>query len=127
MQKTMMTKFRPHALCQPKMRPVQEGQTSKKRDDLVYQFKDGQYTLLEVKEIETGEGPGGNTLLCNLISADPRIFPRHEDLDFGLVGVFKDFGNLETEVTLKEKDISGKLIRNRGLILTAPHDVLIER
>ena len=116
-----MRKFRPHSRCKPEMRPVSLSNTPKKRDDLVYLHENGHYTLLQVNEIEEDK------LICNVINADPRIFPRHEDLDFGLVGVFKDFGNLTTQRIINSKDIAGKLLRVRGLILTAPLNVLVER
>ena len=103
------------------MKPVSLSNTSKKRDDLVYTFENGHYTLLQVNDIEEDK------LICSVINADPRIFPRHDDLDFGLVGVFKDFGNLNVQMTVHLKDICGKLLRVRGLIITAPHNILTER
>ena len=103
------------------MRPIRLGKTTKKRDDLVYLFENGHYTLLQVREIE------GDTLVCDVINADPRVFQRHDDLDFGLVGVFKDFGNLAIQRTVHQQEVAGKLLRVRGLILTAPRNVLTER
>ena len=121
MEKTLMRKYRPHGSCESPMKPISLANTTKKRDDLVYLFENGHYTLLQVKQIE------GDSLICDVINADPRVFQRHDDLDFGLVGVFKDFGNLSLQRTVHQREIAGKLLRVRGLILTAPRNVLIER
>ena len=91
----------------------------KSRDDLVYQFKDGRYLLLQVENIV------GNTLHCCEINVSERKFKRHEDINYGLVGVFKDHGKRHIYHRVKCDEIQGKLVRSRGLIMTVPNNVLL--
>jgi len=39
----------------------------------------------------------------------------------------KDFGILNSQRIVDSKDVAGKLVRVRGLIITAPHNILVER
>ena len=121
MERTILRKFRPHTACEKKMKPIKTGKRSKSRDDIVYIFNDGNYLLLKVEDVN------GNVLHCSEISATERIFKRHNDLNFGLVGVFKDFGKRNIYHNVRKSEIHGKLIRSRGLVLTAPKNVLIDR
>ena len=115
-----MRKYRPHLSCKKKIKPVKPGKTSKTRDDLVYQYNDGKYLLLKVEHINE------NILHCSEINATEKIFMRHNDLNFGSVGVFTDYGKRNIEHCVKVSEIHGKLIRTRGLIMIAPNNVLID-
>jgi hypothetical protein len=64
---------------------------------------------------------------CSEINIGEKIFQRHPDLDFGLVGVFKDYGKKNIYHDIAKTDIHGKLVRTRGLIITAPNNVLTEK
>ena len=120
MQRTYLRKFRPHKDCKKKMREIKPGKTNKSRDDLVYTFTDGQYSLFKVEEVN------GNILTCSEINFVPKIFQRHPDLMFHLVGVFQDLGKKNVMRKLNRKQIKGKLVRVRGLIITVPCSVLLE-
>ena len=115
----MMRKYRPHN-CEKKMKPIKEGKTTKSRDDLVYTFNEGNFLLLKV------ESKTNDVLNCSEINCEAKTFSRHEDLNFGLVGVFKDFGKRNRFHQIHENSIQGKLIRSRGLVMTASKNVLLE-
>ena len=115
-----MRKLRPHRHCQKPIKQIKLGRTSKSRDDLVYTYDSGEYLLLKVEEID------GQRLHFSEINCTPKIFSRHEDIPFGLVGVFRDFGKRNVFHDINVNDIQGKLVRTRGLIMTIPKNVLIQ-
>jgi hypothetical protein len=120
MKKTLMRKFRPHPSCTKKVTEIKPGRTSKSRDDLVYVYENGHYLLLKVENNENG------ILYCSEINKEPMVFNRHSDLNFGLVGVFKDFGKKNIYHRIPVQNVAGKLVRSRGLLMTAPINILIE-
>ena len=103
-----------------KSRQSNQEKTTKSRDDLVYTFQNGEYLLLKV------ENKVNDILQCSEINCQEKVFARHADLNFGLVGVFQDYGKRSNFHEIHENSIDGKLIRSRGLVMTAPNNVLTE-
>jgi len=121
MERLLLRKYRPHARCQPSMRPVRVGKTSKSRDDLFYTFRNGIYRLFQVKEIVDNE------LRCLEFNLLDKTFSADNSLNFGLVGVFRNMGKKAGERIVAKADIDGKVISSKGLLFTAPRNILAER
>ena len=124
MQKLLLRKMRPHLSCQNKMKPVRLGRTPKTRDDMIYTFKEGMYRLYHVKAIEENENE--NEFTCKEFNIEEKYFRRHQTLDFGSVGVFKNLGYKTVTVVVKDSEIAGKVIAIGCLLLTSSKNVLTE-
>ena len=104
------------------MKPVRLQKTPKTRDDLIYTFKEGIYRLYHVKAIEENE----KEFTCKEFNIEEKYFRRHQTLDFGSVGVFKNLGYKTVTVVVKDSEIAGKVIAIGCLLLTSSKNVLTE-
>ena len=120
MQKLLLRKFRAHSICLPDMKPIVLGATPKTRDDLVYTYVNSQYHLFKVTEIDD------ECYICKEFNVTAKNFRRHPNLDFGKVGIFRNFGFKTTVHRLKWSEIRGKVICIGSLLMSVPKNVLVE-
>ena len=104
------------------MKPIWLSRTPKTRDDIVYTFSEGLYRLYEVKEISDD----GKQYMCKEYNVANKIFRRHQTLDFGVVGVFRNHGYKTEMVNVQDKDVCGKLVSIGSLLFTVSINVLTE-
>ena len=121
MQKLLLRKFRPHGSCSVQMKPVKIGQTAKTRDDLIYTFKDRLYRLFKVVDIEE------ESFTCQEFNTTPKFFRRHQNLDFGVTGVFNNKGYKTGVFNVERRDMAGKVVMvGNSLLMTVPINILTE-
>ena len=122
MQKLLLRKFRAHPSCVNQMKPIRLSRTPKTRDDIIYTFSDGVYRLFKVEEI----GDVEKEYLCKEYNVSNKTFRRHQTLDFGVVGVFRNHGYKMELVTVQHQEICGKLVSIGSLLFTVSINVLTE-
>ena len=122
MQKHLLGKYRPHPSCQNGMEPVTTHVTAKTRDDLIYTIEDGDYELYKVVEVQEDRN-----YKCRKFNTSPKSFMRHQDLDFGKVGVFNNHGYHNIFFQVEHKDVKGKVFQFHSLLLTIARNVLAEK
>ena len=123
MARLLLSKYRPHGSCLVRMKPIKTSSTPKTRDDLIYTFEDGRYKFYAVDSVNTDV----ETYCCTELNISPKVFRRHEDLDFGRVGVFQHLGRKTITRDLTLEEIHGKLYSYKGLVMSLPVNILTER
>lgn len=103
------------------MKPIRPNSTSKARDDLVYIYKEKQYSMYQVLEILDD-----NYYDCVELNIEEKIFTRHASLNFGKVGVFKYHGLTTIKRNIHIEEINGKVVMNQNLLMTVPMNVLTQ-
>ena len=121
MEKILLKKFKPH-VCVPQMKPVKVKETAKTRDNLVYTFADGAYSVFEV----TDEHDDGS-FRCVELNVEEKTFATCRSLNFGHVGIFKNRGYTTITKQLRQNDFAGKVVKVEDLFVTVPLNVLVER
>ena len=116
----LLRKYRPYHSCEAKMKPVKVSTTAKTRDDLVYTYHNEGFQFYQVTDVEDGE------LLCVELNMGPKVFSRHDTLNFGLVGVFEDYGKKTTQRRLTYSELAGKVFSHKGLLMSIPVNILCE-
>ena len=119
MQKLLMRKYRSHTKCETEMKPIRTGSTTKSRDDLVYVYKDENFTLYQVQEVLENDW-----FECVELNTEDKFFTRHGSLNFGRVGVFKDHGLTTIIKRIHISEIAGKVVSNMKLLFTVPMNIL---
>ena len=121
MQKLLLRKFRPHTSCSVQMKPVRIGQTAKTRDDLVYTLQDGVYRLFQVVDMDE------DSFTVHEFNITPKSFRRHQNLDFGVTGVFNNNGYKTGVFVVEKEEIGGKVVMvGNSLLMTVPINILTE-
>ena len=121
-QKMLLRKFRPGHPCRKAMKPVKPyDKKFKARDDLIYTFANGTACLFQV----VSDGHDGE-YTCHKFNVEPKTFHWERRLDFGLVGVFQKQGLAHERHTVQHRDIKGKVISSKGLLITVPLNILLE-
>ena len=103
------------------MKAIKDYRTPKTRDDLVYVFEDNDFKFYQVKEVL-----GNDTFQCLQLNAEKKQYRRHPDLEFDYVGVFQSRGLKTTTRNIHLSQVSGKVYKYKGLIMTIPLNVLKE-
>ena len=106
--------------CKPTM-TVTTHETSLECNNLVYTFKDKTHNLYLIKKIHHDE------LTCVKIKTEEKFFPETPTLSWEKVGVFKEKGITSDHVKINHKEIAGKVIRVKDVLLTCPENVLHEK
>ena len=95
--------------------------TSMECNNLIYTFKQNKYTLYQVKSID------GNQLTCQIQETLPCTFPETPSLNWGIIGVFAKGDLLPNEVVIDKKNVKGKVLNVKHLLLTCPLNILREK
>ena len=103
------------------MKPIRIGCTGKSRDDLIYTFEDGHYTLFKVVSMT------GTRYLCKEYNISGKTFNKEPTLQFQQVGVFNNHGFKTEKITVRPSEIKGKVFSLGAILMTIPSNVLLER
>ena len=90
-------------------------------NNLVYTFKQNVYTMYLVKSIND------NQLTCQIQEKLPCTFPEIPSLNWGIIGVFQKGNLLPDEVVISRRDVKGKVVNVKNLLLTCPINILREK
>ena len=90
-------------------------------NNLIYTFKQNEYTVYLVKSINDNE------LTCQIQETLPCSFPETPTLNWGIIGVFDKGNLLPHEVVIPRKDVKGKVLNVKSLLLTCPLNILREK
>lgn len=117
----LMRKLRPPHQCKTKMKPLKSITTAQSADNLLYTFENNQYCLYKVLECLDN-----NEFKCVELNIEDKKFQRHQSLNFGKVGVFKNHGLTTVERVLNINEVNGKVFSRKGLLFTVSMNVLEE-
>ena len=65
--------------------------------------------------------------MCVQLNMGERVFSRHPTMNFGLVGVFEDYGKKTTRRRMELHELSGKVFAHKGLLMSIPMNILCEK
>ena len=87
----------------------------------IYLYDQNEYSLFEIDSIE------GNTLTCFKIGQYPASFPETPEINWSLVGVFKQGAKSNQPTSIQTSEPKGKVIIVGDLMITCPNNILNEK
>ena len=122
MQKIYVKRSLAAHYCEPSIH-VTTYDTPMECNNLIYTFTHRVYNFYKVVDVQNEEG----ILNCVKINTTEAFFQETPNLNWDLVGVFKE-ESMENEIThISQKYVAGKLIRVGELLITCPNNVLDEK
>ena len=88
----------------------------------IYVFSENVHNIYKIIEIKSN-----SDLVCLKQGRFPLTFNEDETLPWGSVGVYRKGPKTSIKVTLKQKNVHGKVLLIDNLLITCPNDVLKEK